>query len=216
MLSFNSSNSSVSVYTSPKNGVVVGSAAKKNLGRSKKYVVAAVKRIIGLTYTEYKNLQDKSIFGCEVVKGQDGSALMRNPHLAMDLVQAVKEGTNKPVSVKFRLGYTQDEMNFVEFGQQMQEAGAEFITIHGRTRSQFYAGHADWAKIRELKENVDMDYNIVIPSKNIVEFSKILGDDEDTVELHIFNNKILFKNNMGFSGKYSETLLCYIISERIL
>lgn len=97
--------------------------------------------------------------GCpvnKVVKGQDGSALMRNPSLAADLVKAVKEGTNKPVSVKFRLGYTQDEMNFVEFGQQMQEAGAEFITIHGRTRSQFYAGHADWAKIRELKENVDI------------------------------------------------------------
>lgn len=97
--------------------------------------------------------------GCpvnKVVKGQDGSALMRNPSLAADLVKAVKEGTDKPVSVKFRLGYTQDEMNFVEFGQQMQEAGAEFITIHGRTRSQFYAGHANWAKIRELKENVDI------------------------------------------------------------
>ena len=55
-----------------KNGVVVGSAAKKNLGRSKKYVVAAVKRIIGLSYAEYEKLQDKSIFGCEVIKGQDG------------------------------------------------------------------------------------------------------------------------------------------------
>ena len=76
--------------------------------------------------------------------------------LAADLVKAVKEGTDKPVSVKFRLGYTADNMNFVEFGQQMQEAGAEFITIHGRTRSQFYAGKADWEKIRELKENVDV------------------------------------------------------------
>ena len=53
----------------------VGSAAKKNFGRNNKYVVAAVKRIIGLTYTEYENLQDKSIFGCEVVKGQDGYPL---------------------------------------------------------------------------------------------------------------------------------------------
>lgn len=97
--------------------------------------------------------------GCpvnKVVKGQDGSALMRNPSLAADLVKAVKAGTDKPVSVKFRLGYTADEMNFVEFGQQMQEAGAEFITIHARTRSQFYAGKADWAKIKQLKENVDI------------------------------------------------------------
>ena len=97
--------------------------------------------------------------GCpvkKVVGGQDGCALMRNPELAADLVKAVKDGTDKPVSVKFRLGYTADEMNYVEFGQQMQEAGAEFITIHGRTRSQMYSGKADWAKIRKLKENVDV------------------------------------------------------------
>ena len=58
--------------------------------------------------------------GCpvnKVVKGQDGCALMRNPELAADIVKAVKDGTDKPVSVKFRLGYTFDELNFVEFGQ---------------------------------------------------------------------------------------------------
>ena len=97
--------------------------------------------------------------GCpvnKVVKGQDGSALMRNPSLAYDIVQAVKESVSIPVSVKFRLGYTQQEMNYVPFGQYMQEAGAEFITIHGRTRNQMYSGKADWKRIRELKENVDV------------------------------------------------------------
>lgn len=97
--------------------------------------------------------------GCpvnKVVKGQDGCALMRNPELAADLVKAVKDGTDKPVSVKFRLGYTFDELNFVEFGQKMQDAGAYFITIHGRTRSQLYSGNADWKSIRKLKENIDI------------------------------------------------------------
>lgn len=97
--------------------------------------------------------------GCpvnKVVKGQDGCSLMRNPSLAADLVKAVKDGTDKPVSVKFRLGYTFDELNFVEFGQQMQKAGAEFITIHGRTRSQMYSGNADWKSIRKLKDNIDI------------------------------------------------------------
>ncbi len=97
--------------------------------------------------------------GCpvnKVVKGQDGCALMRNPDLAADIVMAVKDGTEKPVSVKFRLGYTFDELNFVEFGQKMQEAGADFITIHARTRSQLYSGNADWKMIRKLKENVDV------------------------------------------------------------
>lgn len=97
--------------------------------------------------------------GCpvnKVVKSQDGCSLMRNPSLAADLVKAVKDGTDKPVSVKFRLGYTFDELNFVEFGQQMQKAGAEFITIHGRTRSQMYSGNADWKSIRKLKDNIDI------------------------------------------------------------
>ena len=97
--------------------------------------------------------------GCpvkKVVGGNDGSALMRTPQLAQELVRAAKEGTDKPVSVKFRLGFTSSEMNFVEFGQMMQEAGADFITIHGRTRAQMYSGQADWKSIRLLKENVDI------------------------------------------------------------
>ena len=97
--------------------------------------------------------------GCpvnKVVKGTDGCALMRNPDLAAEIVKTVKEVISVPLSVKFRLGYTFDELNYVEFGQQMQEAGADFITIHARTRSQMYGGKADWKKIAELKHNVDI------------------------------------------------------------
>ena len=97
--------------------------------------------------------------GCpvnKVVKGTDGAALMRNPDLAMEIVKTVKSQIEIPLSVKFRLGYTAEEMNFVEYGQKMQEAGADFITIHARTRSQMYGGKADWKKIAELKRNVDI------------------------------------------------------------
>ena len=81
--------------------------------------------------------------GCpvnKVVKGTDGCALMRNVELAQEIVRTVKSQISIPLSVKFRLGYTFDELNFVEYGQKMQEAGADFITIHGRTRSQMYGG----------------------------------------------------------------------------
>lgn len=108
--------------------------------------------------TQFADMIDINM-GCpvkKVVGGQDGAALMRTPKLASDLVKAVKDGTDKPVSVKFRLGYTVDEMNFVEFGQEMQKAGADFITIHGRTRSQMYSGKADWSKIKLLTENIDI------------------------------------------------------------
>ena len=77
--------------------------------------------------------------GCpvnKVVKGTDGSALMRNPDLAQEIVRTVKSQIQIPLSVKFRLGYSADDMNYVEYGQKMQEAGADFITIHARTRKQ--------------------------------------------------------------------------------
>lgn len=97
--------------------------------------------------------------GCpvkKVVGGNDGCALMKNPKLAQDIVRAIKETVSCPVTVKFRLGYTQDEMNFVEFGQSMQEAGADMITLHARTKKQLYSGTADWSKIADLKRNVDI------------------------------------------------------------
>lgn len=97
--------------------------------------------------------------GCpvnKVVKGQDGCALMRTPKLAADIVKAIKNTVHLPLSVKFRLGYSMDELNFVDFGVKMQEAGADFITIHCRTRSQMYSGKADWIRIKELKQNIDI------------------------------------------------------------
>lgn len=111
-----------------------------------------------LMLEKYADIIDINM-GCpvnKVVKGQDGCALMRNPKLAYDIVKAVKDSVNTSLSVKFRLGYTMDELNFVEFGVKMQEAGADFVTIHGRTRNQMYAGKADWKKIKELKQNVDV------------------------------------------------------------
>lgn len=107
---------------------------------------------------QYADMIDINM-GCpvnKVVKGTDGSALMRKPELAEEIVKAVKSKIKIPLSVKFRLGYTADEMNFVEFGERMQNAGADFITIHARTRSQMYGGKADWKKIAELKRNVDI------------------------------------------------------------
>ena len=107
---------------------------------------------------QYADMIDINM-GCpvnKVVKGTDGCALMRNPDLAQEIVRTVKANINVPLSVKFRLGYTFDELNFVEFGEKMQEAGADFITIHGRTRSQMYGGKADWKKIAELKHSVDI------------------------------------------------------------
>lgn len=95
--------------------------------------------------------------GCpvkKVVSGGDGSALMRTPQLASDIVKAVKDVVDIPVTVKFRLGYTAQEQNFMEYAKLMEESGADAITIHCRTKAQMYSGNADWSKISEVKNEI--------------------------------------------------------------
>lgn len=97
--------------------------------------------------------------GCPVKKvvcGGDGSALMKTPQIASDIVKAIKDTIQKPVTVKFRLGWTMDTKNFVEFGKLMEQSGADAITIHARTRSQMYADKADWAEISKLTKEVNI------------------------------------------------------------
>ena len=122
--------------------------------------------------------------GCpikKIVNGNDGCSLMKNPQLAKDIVIAVKEAVNIPVTCKFRLGWSNDTKNFVEFAQLMQEAGASAVTVHGRTRSQMYAGTADWKEISKLKGEIDIPYfangDIVSPetAKQCLEISKADG-----------------------------------------
>ena len=97
--------------------------------------------------------------GCpvkKVVGGGDGSALMRTPELASDIVKAVKDAVEVPVTVKFRLGYTASEQNFFEYAKKMEESGADAMTIHCRTRAQMYSGTADWKAISKVKEVVNV------------------------------------------------------------
>lgn len=99
--------------------------------------------------------------GCpinKIVKGNDGCALMKTPELARDIVLAVKDAVKIPVTCKFRLGWGQDTKNFVEFAQLMQSAGVSAVTVHGRTRSQMYAGVADWEEISKLRGEIDIPF----------------------------------------------------------
>ena len=95
--------------------------------------------------------------GCpvgKIVKSGDGSALMRTPELARDVIEAVRRSVNVPVTVKFRKGWDSGSVNAVAFAQMAEAAGAAVLTVHGRTRTQMYAGLADWDIIRQVKEAV--------------------------------------------------------------
>lgn len=95
--------------------------------------------------------------GCpmqKVVKNGDGSALMKNVPLAAAVVKAMVQAVHVPVTVKMRLGWTRETENCVELAKAVEEAGASAITVHGRTREDFYTGCADWEKIGEVVEAV--------------------------------------------------------------
>ena len=98
--------------------------------------------------------------GCPVpkvaVSAQAGSALLKDPDKVYDIVKAVVEAVNVPVTVKIRSGWDSNHINAVEIAKICEKAGASAITVHGRTRAQGYSGNADWNIIKEVKENVNI------------------------------------------------------------
>lgn len=95
--------------------------------------------------------------GCpsrQVTKGASGSALMRDLDHAMTLIEAVAEAANVPVTLKMRLGWDHDSINAPELAQRAERAGVQLLTVHGRTRCQFYKGKADWLAVRAVKQAV--------------------------------------------------------------
>lgn len=95
--------------------------------------------------------------GCpapKIVKNGDGSALMKDIKLIEKIVTSVVKESNKPVSVKIRKGFNDDSINAVDVAKAIEAAGADLISVHGRTREQYYSGKADWDIIRDVKKAV--------------------------------------------------------------
>lgn len=97
--------------------------------------------------------------GCpvpKVVKNNEGSALMQNPHLAASIVSEVVKAVDIPVTVKFRKGWDKDNITALDFAKRMEASGASALAIHGRTRCQMYSGKADWDIVRQVKGGVNI------------------------------------------------------------
>lgn len=118
--------------------------------------------------------------GCpvpKIVKNGEGSALMKNPDLAHDVVAAAVKNTSKPVTVKIRAGWDADSINAVEVAHAVSAAGASAIAVHGRTREQYYSGKADWSVIAAVKRAVDIP---VIGNGDVTDGASALRMVEET------------------------------------
>lgn len=97
--------------------------------------------------------------GCpvpKVVSNGEGSALMKEPKLVGEIIESIVKAIKKPVTVKIRRGFDEEHCNAVEIAKIAQESGASAVTVHGRTREQFYSGKADWNSIKQVKEAVSI------------------------------------------------------------
>ncbi len=95
--------------------------------------------------------------GCpvpKIVNNGEGSALMKNPKLAGEIISAMAKKCTKPITIKIRKGFNDSSINAVEMAKIAEANGASAIAVHGRTREQYYSGQADWDIIRQVKEAV--------------------------------------------------------------
>lgn len=146
--------------------------------------------------------------GCpapKIVKNNDGSAMMKDIENSRKVISSLVNYSNKPVSVKFRLGI-ENTNNYIEFGKMCEECGVSFITLHARTREQGYSGEVDKSAYKKLINavNIPVFWSGDIKTKEDVEFAKSIGCAGVMIGRHAMGNPEIFSQLKNINSPYSK------------
>lgn len=137
--------------------------------------------------------------GCpvpKVVNNHEGSALMKNPKLVEEIVTALVKAIKKPVTIKIRAGFSDNDRNAVEIAKIAQECGASAVAVHGRTREQYYSGNADWDIIAQVKDALSIPVignGDVVDGKSAKALVEASGCDGIMIGRALQGNPFLFR-----------------------
>lgn len=142
--------------------------------------------------------------GCpvpKIVSNGEGSALMKNPRLAGEIIEKTVKAIQKPLTVKIRKGFDEEHVNAVEMAHIAQECGAAAVAVHGRTRQQYYSGKADWDIIRQVKEAVSIPVignGDLLTAEDVIRMKKETGCDGFMIARGAQGNPWIFKQILHY------------------
>lgn len=157
--------------------------------------------------------------GCpmpKIANSGDGCGLMRTPELAAEIVTAVKNAVDVPVTIKCRLGWDKGSLNFLDFTKRMEDAGADMVTVHGRTRAMLYSGVADWDAIGKVKAQLHIPVianGDITDGEAAVKCLKRTGADGIMVGRSTFGDPWIFQEILAAQRGESYTRPC--LADRI-